>query len=259
MCTVVVLRDTVPGMPLVVAANRDELYARPTDGPRRDGGVILSGVDRVAGGAWMGATAGGLVVALTNQRTWQSPDPSRRSRGQVVLDALAAGTREGVRARVSSLDPSVFNGFHLIYGDATGGEVAYVRPGEPVEIAPLPTGVSVIANDRIGSPEFPRAERAAAEVARIASRPWPAVATALAGVLADHTMPPPERTPPAPAGSLIAMAGPDAARRVQALCIHTDRYGTRSATIAAVTPRGLGHYLVSLDAPCISPLSEQWG
>jgi uncharacterized protein with NRDE domain len=258
MCTVVVLRDTVPGVPLVVAANRDELYVRPTDGPRRDGDVILSGIDRVAGGTWMGATAAGLVVALTNQRTWQSPDPARRSRGQVVLDALAEGTRERVRAHVSSLDPGLFNGFHLVYGDATGSEVAYVRAGEPVEIAVLPTGVSVIANDRIGSPEFPRADRAAAEAARIACRPWPEVATALGGVLADHTMPPPERTPPAPPGSLIALAGPEAARRVQALCIHTERYGTRSAAIAAVTPRGLGHYLVSLDAPCISPLMERW-
>ncbi len=259
MCTVVVLRETVPGMPLVVAANRDELYDRPTDGPRRDGDVIVSGVDRLAGGTWMGATAQGLVVALTNQRTWQSPDPTRRSRGQIVLTALATGTREGVRAHVSSLDPDAYNGFHLVFGDATGCEVAYVRPGEPIELALLPPGVTVIANDRIGSPEFPRADRAAAEVAPVASLGWPAVATALAGILSDHTMPPPERTPPAPPGSLIAAAGPDAARRVQALCIHTARYGTRSATLAAVTPRGLRHYLVSLDAPCISPLQERWG
>jgi uncharacterized protein with NRDE domain len=249
-----VRRDITPGLPLVLAANRDELYTRPTDGPRRlAGGAIVAGVDRVSGGTWMGATPAGLVVALTNQRTHRMPDPSRRSRGEVVLAALAAGDRAAARDLALGLAPAAYNGFNLILADAAGADLVYVHPGAPVEGKALPPGVSVVANDRIGSPEFPRADHAAARAERIAGLPWPRLATALAGILADHTVPPPERTPRPPPGSIISPA--DAAR-VQAVCIHTAHYGTRSGAIVAVSPGVLAHYLVSLDAPCRAPLVD---
>jgi uncharacterized protein with NRDE domain len=256
MCTVIVLRDLVPGLPLVIAANRDELYERPTDGARWEGTTIVSGIDRVSGGTWMGATAAGLVVAVTNQRTHHMPDPTRRSRGEVVRNALASGTRAAVRALVSGLDPAAYNGFNLIWGDATGAELAYVHPGAPIEVREINPGeVTVIANDRIGSPEFPRADRASGLV-RAAATPatgWKGMATRLGGILADHVLPAPESTPVPPPGSFITK---ETARLVQAICIHTPRYGTRSATLAAVDAGGLAHYLVSADAPCRSPLVD---
>ncbi|MCA9679653.1 MAG: hypothetical protein KC464_31765, partial [Myxococcales bacterium] len=79
------------------------------------------------------------------------------------------------------------------------------------------------------------------------------LATDLAGVLADHTLPPPERTPVPPPGAFITA---ETARLVQAVCIHAPRYGTRSATLAAVGDDGLRDYHVSLDAPCRSPLVD---
>jgi uncharacterized protein with NRDE domain len=253
VCTVVVLRDTAPGLPLVVAANRDELYTRPTDGPRRIGDAIVGGIDRVSGGTWMGATPDGLVVALTNQRTARMPDPTRRSRGEVVLAALASGSRAAALAYATALDPADYNGFNLILGDAGGVDVVHVHPGEPVDVVPLPPGVTVIANDRIGSPEFPRADHAAALAARVADEPWPRLATSLAGILADHTPPPPERTPMPPPGSPFTR---EDAARLQALCIHTPRYGTRHGAITAVSHAGLAGYLVCLDAPCRSPFVD---
>ena len=252
MCTIVVLRDTVPGLPLVIAANRDELYDRPTDGPRREGDVVVSGVDRVGGGTWMGATPEGLIVAVTNQRTHAMPDPTKKSRGAIVRAALAAGSRTAIRDLLAGLRPADYNGFNLVFGDATGVDVAYVH-GAEVELGELDAGVTVIANDRVGSPEFPRADLAAAAAGRIAALPWPRVATELAALLSDHTLPPPERTPVPPPGSFITA---ETARQVQAVCIHTPRYGTRSATLAAVGPSGLEAYLVTLEAPCRAPFFQ---
>lgn len=249
----IVLRDAGGGLPLVVAANRDELYARPTDGPARWGDAIVSGVDRVSGGTWMGATEGGLIVAVTNQRTWRMPDPAKRSRGEVVRAALAAGTRTAARDLAAALRPDDYNGFNLIVGDATGADVVYVHPGAPPEVHALPAGVSVIANDRVGSPEFPRADHAAARAAAVAATPWPRLATELADILADHTLPPPERTPLPPPGAFITA---ETARLVQAVCIHTPMYGTRSATIAAVDQGRLAHYLVSQGTACRAPLVD---
>ena len=63
MCTVIVLAGTCPDRSLVVAANRDELFERPTAGPQRLGsGAIVSGVDLAAGGTWMGATDDGTAA-----------------------------------------------------------------------------------------------------------------------------------------------------------------------------------------------------
>ncbi len=253
MCTVIVLWQTCPGMPLVVAANRDELLERPTLGPTWQDDVVVSGRDQVSGGTWMGATARGFVVAVTNQRTHKLPDPTRKSRGAVVAEALARGTRDAVRAQVQALRPEDYNGFNLIWGDASGVEVAYVHDGDAPELHALPAGVTVIANDRIGSPEFPRADLAAARAGAVAHLPWSRLRTELAGILADHTLPPPERTPQPPPGGLITAA---TARQVQALCIHAGRYGTRSATLAAVGDDGLREYLVSLEAPCRAPLVD---
>ena len=55
-----------------------------------------------------------------------------------------------------SLDAQKYNPFNLLLCDANRVEVAYARPGHArVTIEALPEGVSVLANDRIGSPEFP--------------------------------------------------------------------------------------------------------
>jgi uncharacterized protein with NRDE domain len=229
MCTVIVLRDVVPGLPLVIAANRDVLFARPTEGARWEGATVVSGVDGISGGTWMGATTGGLVVAVTNHRTGRMPDLTKKSRGAVVRDALAAGSREGVRALVDALEPAAYNGFNLFWGDATGAEIAYVRPDAPIEITAVAAGVTVLANDRVGTADV-RAERAFELATGVVGVAWPRIATELGAVLAERP-----------------------------ICIHTERYGTRSATIAAVGvggAAGLAHYLVSVDAPCRSPLVD---
>ena len=74
MCTVIVANRCIPGVPVLVASNRDEFKNRPFDPP----GVLdaslglFGGRDRVAGGSWAVFTRSGCFVALTNQR---SPHP----------------------------------------------------------------------------------------------------------------------------------------------------------------------------------------
>lgn len=213
----ILLSGSVPGLPLVVAANRDEFYERPTDPPRRTGDTIVSGIDRVGGGTWMGATDAGLVVAVTNQRTNRPPEAGKRSRGALVTACLAAGSRAAALALARSLDPADYNPFNLVIADATGVDVILAERGHVAR----PPGVIVVTNDHTEGP-------AAALAAPIADQPWPGVAASLAQILAD---------PP--------------------ICRHSPIYGTRSATIVAVSQAGLAHYLVSLDAACRSPLVER--
>ena len=226
-----------PDFPLIVAANRDELCARPTRGAEVGAVAVVSGRDVLAGGTWMGATPAGLFVALTNQRQAQGQLPGLRSRGEVVDRALALGTPAAVRDYLAGLDARAYNGFNLIYGDGRGLDVAYARhDSRAIELETLPAGIHGLANDRIGSSEFVRAGRAVDLARPLATLPWAELRDRLRDLLADHQYP--------------------TEQPLQAICTHTDIYGTRSATIAAFAPAGLAHYLVSDGPPCTHALIE---
>ena len=85
MCTLLLAWGVDPARPLLVAANRDELYARPTAPAQfwADAPQVLAGRDLEAGGTWLGVTRGGRFAALTNVREpGVRPSPNARSRGR---------------------------------------------------------------------------------------------------------------------------------------------------------------------------------
>lgn len=88
MCTLIGFWRCVSGYDVVVGMNRDESTARPAEPPAVLPGtpLVVAPRDRQAGGTWIGASAGGLVVALSNR--WGRRSTTARSRGQLVLDAL---------------------------------------------------------------------------------------------------------------------------------------------------------------------------
>lgn len=58
--------------PLIIAANRDEYYARPTREPQvlaAGPPVVVGGWDERGGGTWMGVTAAFFFAGLTNKRS----------------------------------------------------------------------------------------------------------------------------------------------------------------------------------------------
>ena len=90
MCLIVLAWQTHPDYPLVVAANRDEFFARPaasiafwSDAPQ-----VLAGRDLEAGGTWLGVTRDARFAALTNYREARRPRQDAPSRGALVADFL---------------------------------------------------------------------------------------------------------------------------------------------------------------------------
>jgi uncharacterized protein with NRDE domain len=258
MCTIIALHGVHSELPLVVAANRDEFLDRPARGPRliQRSPPAIGGVDLERGGTWMAADAEGLFVGLTNQRPTRPPRAAPRSRGALVLEALACGSVAGIRELLEGLDTGCCNAFNLMFGDGRELWVAYVRPEAPVELLRLEPGVHVLANDRLGSPDFPKAGRARSLVEPLLPLPWPRLAEGLQRVLADHLLPEPEALSPLPEGLLLP---PGVARQLQALCIHLPRYGTRSATLLALEPGRLRHYRFADGRPCEAPFVDRMG
>src|SRR4051812_49833305 len=114
MCTVVVLFQVHPDYPLVIAANRDERYARASSGPTRldQPAAAVAGRDGRRGGTWFGVNDAGVAVAVTDQGP-DRDDAPKRSRGLLVLDALGCPT-------VAAVD-----------GPLRGGDAAAHKPFAP--------------------------------------------------------------------------------------------------------------------------------
>jgi uncharacterized protein with NRDE domain len=250
MCTIAFLIDVIAGAPLVIAANRDELYARPTRPPERLGNGIAGGVDALSGGTWLAVRADGQFAAVTNQRALATPPPGLRSRGLAVKELAAARDPD---AYVAALDPTRYASMNLAWGDARGVSIAYARQDTGAkDIVRLGRGVHVLCNDRLGAPGFPRCERLTATVDALVhgGAAWPDVQPRLVAALADHTRVPLADVPP-------SHLAPELARELTCACIHSDAYGTRSSTIfAAAHGRALA-YLHADGPPCTTPFVDR--
>src|SRR5688572_4314707 len=94
MCLVLIALDSHPDYSLIVAANLDEFYDRPTApaGFWADAPSVLAGRDLKAGGTWLGVDRRGRLAAVTNYRQGEREPPAPRSRGRLVSDFLTADT-----------------------------------------------------------------------------------------------------------------------------------------------------------------------
>jgi uncharacterized protein with NRDE domain len=218
MCTLIALHRVVPGAALVVAANRDEFFARPSEPPAlraSASGDILAPRDASAGGTWLGVNPAGLFVGLTNVGG-QPPDPARRSRGLLVVDALASRSAQQAADKIESLPLGAYNPFNLIVADV---ESAFAFTyADRVRAVPVRDGTFVIGNAALDAPEPPKLARLRDRVARAARAAAPAALDALAAVCRDHE--------PGPRGVL------------DAVCVHTPSYGTRSSCLLSLSEAG---------------------
>lgn len=107
---------------LVLAANRDENFVRPT-APARfwdDAPQLLGGRDLEAGGTWLGVTRNGRLAALTNYYGPEEYAPHKLSRGWLVTDFLNGNlSPDGYLDHLQQTGGS-HNGFGLVFGDTSG-------------------------------------------------------------------------------------------------------------------------------------------
>lgn len=169
MCLIAFAIGTDPARPLLLAANRDEFFDRPTEPLHRwalpDGTGVVAGRDLRDGGTWLGVSEAGRVAMLTNVRS-ANPGPCRRSRGELTTRWLQASTDwDGLLA---GIDPGDYGGFNLVIGDLGTGFWAWVgnrNPERPHDEQPaplrhrhLPPGVYGLSNAALDTP-WPKTRR----------------------------------------------------------------------------------------------------
>ena len=142
MCLIALAHRAHPRWPLVIAANRDEFFARPTRGAHwwDDAPGVLGGRDLRAGGSWMAVTRGGRFAMVTNVRGLPEPADAP-SRGALVADFVRGS--EQPLAFAGRVGRERYAGFHLVCGEV-GGVVAHVASDAPARV--LEPGIFAVSN-----------------------------------------------------------------------------------------------------------------
>lgn len=249
MCTVALYFRVFADYPIVAAANRDEWLARPSDPPLQLAAHpwIWGGRDRIAGGTWLGVNAAGVMAGILNRQSPLPPDPSRRSRGQLCLDALRYPSAAQAAQRLAHHSPHTYNPFTLVIADT---RQAYVINTAPTALAlhTLKPGLYLFTNRDFNDPTCPRIARLRPYFQQLSQAPehppFPALVPSLRRLMADHG-----GRPPGLEGA--ASCEPDTRN---GLCLHLDGYGTCSSTLLAYqTASQSYHYLFARGAPCRHP------
>jgi uncharacterized protein with NRDE domain len=144
MCLLAMFYRVVEDAPLVVGANRDELYDRGGEPPAiRDWGCrVVAGVDPRAGGTWLGLNEHGVLVAVTNRAKSHAP-PRPRSRGALARELLGQTTAAAAAALAArQLAGDAYAGCNVVCADR--GAAIVVHAGDWLRVRPLPPGLHVL-------------------------------------------------------------------------------------------------------------------
>jgi uncharacterized protein with NRDE domain len=240
MCLAVIAWQSHPDYPLVIAANRDEFYARSTRPASWWGQSVelLAGRDEEAGGTWLGVTRAGRVALLTNVRAPSERNPHAPSRGTLVVSALQSPRPAGEWLRAQAPRMQAFNGFNLLVAEpATSGRglprlVYYTnrRRTGPRLLAP---GIYGLSNAFLDTP-WPKLVRAVGGFAcALANR---VDADSLLALLADRQ---PVRDSELPSTGVPL----EWERALAPIQIRANGYGTRSTTILTVRRDGVVNFV----------------
>jgi uncharacterized protein with NRDE domain len=240
MCIAAVYFHEFDPYPLVVAANRDEYFDRPSAPPGMlvTNPIIIGGKDLLAGGTWLGVNEHGLAAGILNRRVEEKHMPSgARSRGLLCLDILRLKEPSQVCAFLENKSASRYRPFNLFFANAKEAYVAYDH-GEEIACLRLEKGLHLLSNTSVYGPLSEKMNHAFPLFSSVADRLEPekghsAWIKTFKGILGDH-------------GPAAHSNDPK-----DALCVHTSTYGTVSSSIIfySRTEKSFHHYYAPA-APC---------
>src|SRR5712692_7653323 len=162
MCTLVILRRPEHPWPVIIAANRDEMVERAWRAPARhwpDRPDAVGGLDVLAGGSWLAVNEHGVAAGILNRVNSLGPAPGRRSRGELVLEAVDHADARIAASALGALEPASYRPFNLIVADDR--DAFWLRHADPtgvipITVRPLPAGLSMITSGDLNDMRSPR-------------------------------------------------------------------------------------------------------
>ncbi|NLA68146.1 MAG: NRDE family protein [Gammaproteobacteria bacterium] len=234
MCLIALAWKLSPRYPLAIAANRDELHARPTAGAAidPDAADVYGGRDLVQGGGWLQASIRGRLAAVTNVRDGsRGMEPRPLSRGWLVRDFVRGdATAAGFAAARAASDG--FGPFNALYWD--GRDLVHASNHPHVAGAPVAPGLHAMSNGAFDAP-WPKSRAATRALAGWLDSPAaladpmgsPASLEPLFAALADTGVAPDDELPD-------TRVGIELERTLSPPFVSGPDYGTRCSTVVLV-------------------------
>lgn len=223
MCSVLILRRPDHAWPVLIAANRDERPSRPWRPPARhwpDRPEVTAGLDEEAGGTWQGVNDHGVTAAILNRVGTLGPETGKRSRGEIVLDALDHADAADAAAALSDLNPDAYRPFNLLIADNRDAFWLRHAGDGPIGVTRVGEGVSMLTAHDLNDTASPRVRRYL-PLFRAAAAPNP------------------ERADWAEWTRLLSSRESDSGDTMDSLFVRTDRdYGTVSSSLIALPEAG---------------------
>lgn len=223
MCLINFQLQNHPRYKLVLAANRDEFYQRPTEAAHfwKDEPNLLAGRDLMQMGTWLGVTKTGRIAALTNFRDPSMPEANKISRGALVRNYLASSMEPHLF--LEALVAEDYSGFNILAG--TADELFYYNNIES-DIVKVSPGIHGLSNHFLDTP-WPKVIKGKNYLERYLSEHDFASADDLFEILSDAE--------PAPDSDLPETGvGLDFERQLSSMFIKLPNYGTRCASVILV-------------------------
>lgn len=227
MCVIFFAYNSHPRYRLVVAANRDEFYERPTRQAAfwPENPDILAGKDLQGGGTWTGVTTTRRFAALTNYRDPSSYKPQAPSRGRLVQNYLEGSTTPEAYIRKLPDGGKAYNGFNLLLGD---GETLYYYSNREGRVREVRPGVHGLSNALLDVP-WPKVSRGVKALTE-ALRDDDIKAERLFSIMADRELPDDRDLPQTGVGL-------EKERMLAPVFVASPGYGTRLTTLILIDRR----------------------
>ena len=230
MCLILFANEANSRYRLVLAANRDESYSRPTAPAAfwEEAPNVLAGRDLKGGGSWLGVTRSGKIAAVTNFRGSDKVWEGAPSRGNLVSDFLMSSESPDVYIDTLRARARHYNGFNLLLGSNQGLWWYSNRYDEqPQRIIP---GIHGLSNYLLDTP-WPKVERGKHTLEHLIVGEKEIMPEQVLPILED-------RAPAADDELPDTGVGLELERVLSAPFIRTQHYGTRSSTVLLIEHTG---------------------
>jgi uncharacterized protein with NRDE domain len=226
MCLILFAYDRHPQYRLVLAANRDEFYERPTAplGFWDDHPDLLAGRDLKSLGTWMGITRSGRMAAVTNYREPVTQRPQAPSRGELISGFLIGHQTPAAYLGHIRKSAKRYNGFNLLAGD-TQGLYYYSNRGDAV--VRLGSNYYGLSNRQLDTP-WPKVKEGKKRLKKIVEKAHKDIPMEqLLLLLQNQDRPPDDQLPDTGVGMQWE-------RTLSPIFIASPDYGTRCSTILTI-------------------------
>lgn len=250
MCLIVFSWQVINECPLIVAANRDEFYNRPSAPAAwwNDHPTIFAPRDLQAGGTWAGIArlpnGGYKFAAITNVRDGSEPISNAPSRGHLVSDYLIGTDTIANYLQHIASKANDYNGFNLLAGEVSQStkELRWFsnrNSADPKNGQPLAPGIYGLSNGTLNS-SWPKVSKTKAEMASLLCQNAPREAFF---EMLSNKQPAPDSRLPNTGVSL------ELERLLSSVCIESEGYGTRSSMLIEIPDDGVFQYQEKILTP----------